>query len=214
MYLIISKLYSDFLKPVGKWILGEGLPRLLDVVAGLVSSNNWRKLTDALKNLYEALAPFAISVGKGLILFIEKLAEILKPILATAADLFAKALNAIAKVIDKIPEEVAIAIGGAIGGIVAAILLFKGASTVVGIVKSVGKALGGFITTMAADPLFTLATGLAAITGAILSLEEYRFSESDIGKLVQALKDYNNEVKTMIDDHDKKIKTLMTNIPQ
>lgn len=204
----LKNFYSDFLKPVGKWILGEGLPRLLDVVAGLVSNINWRKLTDALKNLYEALAPFAISVGKGLILFIEKLAEILKPILATAADLFAKALNAIAKVIDKIPEEVAIAIGGAIGGIVAAILLFKGASTVVGIVKSVGKALGGFITTMAAHPLLTIATGLAAITGAILSLEEYRFSESDIGKLVQALKDYNNEVKTMIDDHGKKIKNI------
>lgn len=204
----LKNFYNDFLKPIGKWILGEGLPRLLDVVAGLVSNINWRKLTDALKNLYEALAPFAISVGKGLILFIEKLAEILKPILATAADLFAKALNAIAKVIDKIPEEVAIAIGGAIGGIVAAILLFKGANTVVGIVKSVGKALGGFITTMAAHPLLTIATGLAAITGAILSLEEYRFSESDIGKLVQALKDYNNEVKTMIDDHDKKIKNI------
>ena len=204
----LKNFYSDFLKPVGKWILGEGLPRLLDVVAGLVSNINWSKLTEAFKNLYEALAPFAISVGKGLILFIEKLAEILKPILATAADLFAKALNAIAKVIDKIPEEVAIAIGGAIGGIVAAILLFKGASTVVGIVKSVGKALGGFITTMAAHPLLTIATGLAAITGAILSLEEYRFSESDIGKLVQALKDYNNEVKTMIDDHDKKIKNI------
>lgn len=204
----LKNFYSDFLKPVGKWILGEGLPRLLDVVAGLVSNINWRKLTDALKNLYEALAPFAISVGNGLILFIEKLAEILKPILATAADLFAKALNAIAKVIDKIPEEVAIAIGGAIGGIVAAILLFKGANTVVGIVKSVGKALGGFIATMAAHPLLTIATGLAALTGSILALEEYRFSESDIGKLVQALKDYNNEVKTMIDDHDKKIKNI------
>ena len=204
----LKNFYSDFLKPVGKWILGEGLPRLLDVVAGLVSNINWSKLTEAFKNLYEALAPFAISVGRGLILFIEKMAEILKPVLAQSAETFGKALNIIAKVIDAIPEEVAIAIGGAIGGIVAAILLFKGANTVVGIVKSVGKALGGFITTMAAHPLLTIATGLAAITGAILSLEEYRFSESDIGKLVQALKDYNNEVQTMIDAHKEKIKSI------
>lgn len=204
----LKNFYSDFLKPVGKWILGEGLPRLLDVVAGLVSNINWSKLTEAFKNLYEALAPFAISVGRGLILFIEKMAEILKPVLAQSAETFGKALNIIAKVIDAIPEEVAIAIGGAIGGIVAAILLFKGANTVVGIVKSVGKALGGFIATMAAHPLLTIATGLAALTGSILALEEYRFSESDIGKLVQALKDYNNEVKTMIDDHDKKIKNI------
>ena len=40
------------------------------------------------------------------------MAEILKPIIATTADLLAEAINAIAKAIKAIPEKVAVAMAG------------------------------------------------------------------------------------------------------
>jgi len=204
----LKNFYNDFLKPVGKWVLGEGLPGLLDVISGLATSINWSKLTDAFKNLYEALAPFTISIGKGLLLFIQKMAEIMEPILATTTETFAKALEWVADLIDRIPEPVAVALGGAIGGIVSAILLFKTGTAVAGIIKNIGKALGGFVSDMDSHPLLTIGAGLASITGAIIALEEYRFNESEIGKTVQALKDYNAEVKTIMDNHEQTLRNI------
>lgn len=202
----IKNFYEYTLKPIGKWLLGEGLPRLLDVCTGLLKSINWEKLTDALKNLYQALAPFAISVGRGLIIFIETMAEILKPIIATTADLLAKAINAIANAIKNIPEEVAVAIGGAIGGIASAVLLFKTATGIAGTVKGIGNALGGFLATVSKHPLLTIATGLAAIGGALIAYETFKFNNSEFGKLIKAVQDYNTEVDEMFKkfDLDKK----------
>lgn len=204
----IKNFYNEALKPIGRWMLGEGLPRLLDVGSGLLNSINWGKLSDALKNLNQAITPFALAVGEGLISFIETMGDILQPVLATTSDLLAKGIDAIAKAISKIPEDVAIAIGGAIGGIATSILLFKGATAVAGVVKGIGNALGGFLTTISAHPLLTIAAGLAAITGSIFALEKYRFNESDIGKTVQTLKDYNTEVNTILENH----KTTIQNI--
>ena len=204
----IKNFYSDFLKPIGEWTLGEGLPRLADVGNKLLNSIDWDKLSSAFKKLYDALAPFVIGIGEGFVLFVESVGKVLEPIVATTADLLAKAVEKLAEWINKIPTEVAVALGGAIGGIATAVLLFKTGTAVAGIVKDIGKALGGFVSTMASHPLLTIGAGLAAITGAILALEEYRFSESDIGKLVQSLKDYNAEVKTIMDNHEKTLKNL------
>ena len=191
----IKNFYEECLKPIGKWVLGEGLPRLLDVGTGLLKSINWNSLTQALKNLYQALAPFAISVGKGLIEFIEVIAEILKPIISETADLLAKAINAIANAIKKIPEDVAVAIGGAIGGIATAILMFEGATAIPGIIKKISTVLGGFIDGIAKHPLLTIAAGIGAIVGALVAWQKFKFNESDTGKLLKRIKDLDEATK-------------------
>lgn len=63
--------YESFLVPVGKWVLGEGLPRFLDIITEGLSKVNWQKINDALHKLWKALTPFAIHIGEGLLWFME-----------------------------------------------------------------------------------------------------------------------------------------------
>lgn len=207
----IKSLYSDVLKPIGSWVLGEGLPNLLDVGTGLVNQVNWSGLSDALKKLNKALAPFAISAGQGFISFIKTTSEILTPALATSSDLLAKGINAIAKAIEKIPEDTAIAIGGAIGGIATALLVFNGVTAVAGIVKNIGSSIGGMLSTIAKHPLLAIATGIAAIAGATIALDKAKFNKSNVGeyvieldKLIERSKLYNDEIDKMLESHEQK----------
>lgn len=203
----LKSLYNDTLKPIGKWVLGEGLPRLLDVGTSLLKNINWDKLSSALTNLNQAIEPFTIKVGEGLILFIESLADIMKPIVSTTTDLLAKALDALARAIKAIPEDVAIAIGGAIGGLATAVLLFKGATAVAGIAKGIGVGISGMLTAISAHPVMAIATGIGAVAGAIMSLNKHKFKESDVGKYVGKLKD-------LIDTSDDLNRALKDGIEQ
>lgn len=65
----LKDFYNSFLKPVGEWVLGEGLPNLIDGLTQGLASIDWNNLNGALKSLWEALTPFAIAVGQGLIDF-------------------------------------------------------------------------------------------------------------------------------------------------
>lgn len=61
--------YNKFLKPVGSWVLGEGLPGFINALANGLSKVDFPKINKALVGLWEALTPFAINVGKGLLWF-------------------------------------------------------------------------------------------------------------------------------------------------
>lgn len=67
----LEDFYQDFLKPVGEWVLGEGLPDFLDITNDLLNDIDWNKLNQSLDNLWKALAPFSIHVGEGLLWFYE-----------------------------------------------------------------------------------------------------------------------------------------------
>ena len=67
----LKDFYQDFLKPVGTWVLGEGLPDFFDITNDLLNDIDWDKLNRSLDNLWKALAPFAIHVGEGLLWFYE-----------------------------------------------------------------------------------------------------------------------------------------------
>jgi hypothetical protein len=59
--------YTDFLKPVGEWIMGEGLPKLVDTLANGMAKTDWSRISRALDTLWVSLAPFAEKVGEGLL---------------------------------------------------------------------------------------------------------------------------------------------------
>lgn len=61
--------YNKFLKPVGSWVLGEGLPGFINALANGLSKVDFTKINKALAELWTALTPFAINVGKGLLWF-------------------------------------------------------------------------------------------------------------------------------------------------
>lgn len=67
----LKDFYETFLVPVGEWVLGEGLPRLLDIIANGLALVDWQKINEALHELWEALTPLAINFGEGLLWFLE-----------------------------------------------------------------------------------------------------------------------------------------------
>lgn len=63
--------YNKFLVPVGNWVFGEGLPRFIDAIINGLSKIDWYRINAALNRLWEALTPFAVNVGEGLLWFWE-----------------------------------------------------------------------------------------------------------------------------------------------
>ncbi len=63
--------YNGFLVPVGRWVMGEGIPRFIDALNNGLMKVNFERINKALSGLWDALAPFAINVGEGLLWFWE-----------------------------------------------------------------------------------------------------------------------------------------------
>lgn len=103
----LKDFYNSFLVPVGKWTLGEGLPRFINAMADGLAKVDWQKINDALHTLWEALAPFAINVGEGLLWFWENVLVplgtwILNDAVPVFLELLAAAINLVNAVIDKV----------------------------------------------------------------------------------------------------------------
>jgi hypothetical protein len=67
----LSDFYNSFLVPIAQWTFGEGLPRFIDAISNGLAAIDWSKINGALNTLWQALAPFAINVGEGLLWFWE-----------------------------------------------------------------------------------------------------------------------------------------------
>lgn len=63
----LKDFYGTALKPIGEWVIGEGFPRFVDAISNGLSLVDWQHINDALHTLWEALAPFAVNVGEGLL---------------------------------------------------------------------------------------------------------------------------------------------------
>jgi hypothetical protein len=162
-------------------------------------------IAETFNKIKEAVAPFAKSVGKGFVDFMGKMVELFKPIVATVADAFGKALEFIGDMISGISPSTAEALGGALGGMVTTVLLFTGATLVAGIIKSIGKALVGLLSTVASHPLFVLALALGALVGAALSMADadaspqiVEYAEA-LDKLQTSANDTADEVNYFVD---------------
>lgn len=65
--------YENFLKPLAKWSMNEGLPRFIDATKDMIANIDWELLNDGLKKVWRAIEPFAEGVGEGLVEFYEAL---------------------------------------------------------------------------------------------------------------------------------------------
>jgi len=62
--------YENFLKPLGEWVLGEGIPRLVDALTRLYEHIDWAALKDALDKFWKAIEPLAEAYFEGIIAFV------------------------------------------------------------------------------------------------------------------------------------------------
>ncbi len=118
------------------------------------------------------------------------------------------ALNWVADLIDKIPPEIAEALGGAIGAIVTALLMFKGAQFVAGTILSIKDSLGKFVSTMAAHPLLAIATGIGAIAAAVITYNKAKFNNSEAGKFVEHIRDVARKISEVNDANEILLDTI------
>lgn len=101
----LKDFWTYFLVPVGEWLLGEGLPRFVDAITDQLAMVDWDRLNGALIDLWNALAPFAIQIGEGLLWFWE---EVITPfigwalnnLIPAAIDMITAAIEFLSTVID------------------------------------------------------------------------------------------------------------------
>ncbi len=74
---ILTDFYVQVLLPLAKWTIEKGLPELLDVFTAFNEKVDWVALRENLSEFWGHLEPFAETVGEGLIIFIERIADAL-----------------------------------------------------------------------------------------------------------------------------------------
>lgn len=67
----LKDFWNHFLVPVAKWTFGTGLPRFIDALNNGLMNIDYGKINAALTDLWDALTPFAINIGEGLLWFWE-----------------------------------------------------------------------------------------------------------------------------------------------
>ena len=137
----IKSFYEDLLVPIGEWALGKGLPGLIDAFINLLSDIDWPKLSGAIGDFNKAIAPLAIAVGTGFVNFVTDLSEVLKPVLATTADLLAESISAVADALGKANPKDYEDVGYGIGVIATAIAGIKIVSGLPAFLLGVGLGL-------------------------------------------------------------------------
>ena len=101
----LGDFYERFLAPVGKWVFGEGIPRFIDALNNGLMNIDFQKINDSLKGLWDALAPFAINVGEGLLWFWENVLVplgtwVVNEVVPRFLETLTKAIEAVNKIIE------------------------------------------------------------------------------------------------------------------
>ncbi|MFR3727613.1 methyl-accepting chemotaxis protein [Lacrimispora sp.] len=172
--------YDDFLKPIAVWGIGNGLPRLLDVMTNLSKKIKWEQFVDALDDVYKALSHLTVGIGNGLIAFVEGLARLLTPVLSGLVSGLSLVLKGFSSVISAIPEDTLVFLTGAVAGFLTTFITYQ---TVVTAIDAIKTGITGLYVVLddffikaigwvAANPYVALAAGLAAIAGGLIAMNQ------------------------------------------
>lgn len=105
VYQGLVDFYQSFLMPVGKWVLGEGLPRFIDMIANTLNNIDFPKINSALKELFSALAGLSIAWMDSWLWFLE---EILSPLtswtISNVVPVFLKGLAEIIEILTSVHQ--------------------------------------------------------------------------------------------------------------
>lgn len=190
----LKDFWDYFLVPLGKWTLGEGLPRFINITNDFLTSINWSDINDALRNFWKALEPFAENVGMGLIDFYEDLTKIGADFINSTVP---GGINKLAEALKKIDPKTAQDIGYGLGIVATGIIGFKTLAPIVRTLESVAKSmkkwddLKSVFSWLGAVKYVAIAGG---IVGLVVALDRFGYIDvnwntlaSAFGKLTTAL---------------------------
>lgn len=133
---ILEDFYNQVVLKFTKWVIESGLPELIDVFKRFNEEVDWDGLRSKLAELWKHLEPFMETVGEGLIIFIERIADAVANFVNSEA--FENFLTKIEEWMDNVdPEDVA----DGLETIAKAIIAFKLGSAVVKGLSTVAKFL-------------------------------------------------------------------------
>ena len=199
---ILTDFYEQVMLPLGKWALEKGLPKLLDVFTAFNEKVDWNALRENFSELWEHLEPFAETVGEGLIIFIERISDLVANFLNS--ETFMNFLNDLGSWMDSVtPEDVADGIEKFVKALIGLKFVLLGLTALKGIAEftvsmvnlgnaigsirslsGVASAIGGFLTAdigtlVAGGSLATLGAtiGTAIIGGIIAAIAGWNFGQ-------------------------------------
>lgn len=187
--------YEKFLVPVGTWTMNSAIPELVDALTNFGNNIHWDELNSALKNFWDALAPFAQNVGQGIVDFFKDLLDVGENFINTTLP---GGLNSIADAIKNISPETAQAIGKGLGQISIAILGFKGLTFIGGIIGK-DSPLGKGLSLLAKHPYAAMALGLAGI---VTALDNFGIIDVDWDWIWSSIDRVKTSIQNFIDKVD------------
>ncbi len=135
--------YNKFLKPVGTWVLGNGIPGLATAFGNLLKNIDWNSLNKALADLFEALGKFTIGIGQGLVDFAIGLSEALSPVIGKTLNIVGKGLDILADAINSLSPQTVEDLGKSLGILFASLALAKTLTGVAGVLTGISGGLAG-----------------------------------------------------------------------
>lgn len=163
----LKDFWNEFLVPVGKWTLGTGLPMLIDNINAFLMKIDFPAINDALRNFWQALAPFSMKVGEGLIDFFGDL-------LSVGADFInftvPNGINNMADALRKIDPGTAEKIGYALGIVATGIMGFKTVDAAAKGVKNIYSPLQKLFKLVGPMKYVAIAGGIAGI---VIALDKF-----------------------------------------
>ena len=96
----LTDFYNNFLKPLGIWVFGTGLPSFVSCIKDMVANIDWDIITTSLNNLWTPLSNFTENVGTGLLWFFD---NVLTPLVDwTINDILPAFLDAVGEALSAI----------------------------------------------------------------------------------------------------------------
>lgn len=199
----LEDFYSDFLIPIGKWTLGEGLPRLIDVFDNFLNSINWDRINNTLKKLWDILRPFAKGVGKGLIDFLDGYSKIQVALINGVTIAIGKILD----IIGLAPANAIEAFGVAIGSLLGAFLVYKSITGAYSVISKIKTAFSGLMLAISSHPYVAIAAGIAAVGIAINN-----FLKNENSVKIKSLSEETQKIVDNLSESTGKFESTMSNI--
>lgn len=167
----LGDFWDYFLVPLGKWVLGEGFPRFIDITNNFLKSIDWDKINEALRNFWKALEPFATKVGKGLLDFYEDLSRLGAGFINIVVP---GGLQGLADALESVDADKAEQIGYALGVLAASLASLSLCKAGVAVLTSLASALP---TIAGLSGLAALAMIIGGIRGDLKQIEEIGLPE-------------------------------------
>lgn len=194
---------KNFLSPVAKFTMNEALPLLLDTITDLSQKINWDLLNGALSTMWEVLSKFAVGIGNGIITFFEAIEPLLTSAVAEFINQIALAIEFLGNVFNMIPDSIIEGFGSALASVLTAFVVYQGTGE---IVRSIGMgietmcmAVSNGFALLTAHPYMAIAAGIAAVAGALVSMNKSAEEQEQISLFGDKLSNITDNINNAAD---------------